>query len=107
MIFWNSHYLLFVMLPGLLIGLWAQYKLHTAYSKYSEVPVACGLTGAEAARKILDRAGLTDMPVEEVEGHLSDHYDPSKRALFLSPDNYNGRSAQDHRPHCRGGRRGA
>jgi hypothetical protein len=92
MIFWNSHYLLFVMLPGLLIGLWAQYKLHTAYSKYSEVPVACGLTGAEAARKILDRAGLTDMPVEEVEGHLSDHYDPSKRALFLSPDNYNGRT---------------
>ncbi len=92
MFFWNSNYMLFVALPGLLIGLWAQYKLHTAYGKYSKVPVESGLTGAEAARQILDRAGLTEMPVEEVEGHLSDHYDPTKRALFLSSDNYHGQT---------------
>lgn len=85
-------YLLFVMLPGLLIGLWAQAKLHFAFSKYSQVPVASGLTGAQAARRILDNAGLNDMPVEEVEGKLSDHYDPTKKALFLSSDNYHGSS---------------
>jgi hypothetical protein len=80
------------MLPGLLIGLWAQMKLHSAYGKYSQVPVESGMTGAEAARHILDQAGLNDMPIEEVEGQLSDHYDPAKRALFLSSDIYNGRS---------------
>jgi uncharacterized protein len=92
MMFWNTNYLLFVMLPGLLIGLWAQWKLHSAYSKYSEVPVESGMTGAEAARRILDNAGLNDMPIEEVEGQLSDHYDPTKRALFLSSDIYSGRT---------------
>ncbi len=85
-------YILFVMLPGLLIGLWAQAKLHFAFSKFSQVPVASGLTGAQAARRILDNAGLNDMPVEEVDGKLSDHYDPTKKALFLSSDNYHGSS---------------
>jgi len=85
-------YILFVMLPGLLIGLWAQAKLHFAFSKFSQVPVASGLTGAQAARRILDNAGLNDMPVEEVEGKLSDHYDPTKKALFLSSDNFHGSS---------------
>jgi Zn-dependent membrane protease YugP len=92
MIFWDLHYLLFVMVPGLLIGLWAQMKLHSAYGKYSRVAAESGMTGAETARRILDQAGLTDMPVAEVEGHLSDHYDPTKRALFLSSDNFHGTS---------------
>lgn len=80
------------MLPGVLIGLWAQMKLHAAFGKYSEVPAESGYTGAEAARHILDQAGLNDVPVEEVEGHLSDHYDPTKKALFLSTENYHGQS---------------
>jgi Zn-dependent membrane protease YugP len=79
-------------IPGLLIGIWAQMKLSHAYGKYSQVPVESGMTGAEAARRILNDAGLNDMPVEEVEGHLSDHYDPSKRALFLSSANFSGRT---------------
>ena len=80
------------MLPGLLIGIWAQVKLHHAYGKYSQVPVDSGLTGAQTARRILDNAGLNDMPIEEVEGRLSDHYDPTKRALFLSSDNFHGQT---------------
>ena len=79
-------------IPGLLLGIWAQIKLSHAYGKYSRVPVDSGMTGAQAAREILDRAGLADMPVEEVPGHLSDHYDPTKRALFLSSDNFHGQS---------------
>src|SRR5882724_12691031 len=84
-------YFLFA-LPGLLIGIWAQIKLSHAYGKYSKVPVDSGMTGAQAARRILDDAGLGDMPVEEVPGHLSDHYDPTKRALFLSSENFHGQS---------------
>src|ERR1035438_9044700 len=84
-------YFLF-LIPGLLLGIWAQIKLHHAYGKYSQVPVESGMTGAEAARRILDSAGLRDMPVEEVPGHLSDHYDPTKRALFLSSDNFHGQT---------------
>jgi uncharacterized protein len=79
-------------IPGLLLGIWAQIKLHHAYGKYSQIQVESGMTGAQAARRILDDAGLNDMPVEEVEGRLSDHYDPSKRALFLSSDNFHGQS---------------
>jgi hypothetical protein len=84
-------YFLF-LIPGLLLGIWAQIKLHLAYGKYSQVPVDSGITGAQAAREILDRAGLADMPVEEVPGHLSDHYDPTKRALFLSSENFHGQT---------------
>ena len=89
---WNMNYLLFVMLPGMLIGIWAQMKLMAAFGKYKNVPVDSGLTGAQAARRILDSAGLNNMPIEEVEGHLSDHYDPTKRALFLSSENFHGAS---------------
>lgn len=92
MMFWDLKYFLFVMLPSLIIGIWAQVKLMSAFGKYSGVPVDSGMTGAQTARRILDQAGLTDLPVEEVEGHLSDHYDPEKRALFLSSDNFHGTS---------------
>jgi len=56
------------------------------------VPVESGMTGAEAAREILDRAGLNNVPVGEVPGRLSDHYDPAKRALFLSSDIFHGQT---------------
>jgi len=89
--YFNPLYLLFAI-PGLLLGIWAQVKLSHAYGKYSQAPVDSGITGAEAAREILDRAGLANVPVEEIPGRLSDHYDPSKHALFLSSSNFHGRS---------------
>ncbi len=84
-------YFLFA-LPGILLGIWAQAKLSHAYGKYSQIGVDSGMTGAQAARTILDRAGLVNVPIEEVPGQLSDHYDPTKRALFLSSDNFHGQS---------------
>ena len=81
-----------MMLPGLLLGIYAQVKLMSTFSKYEKVPASSGLTGAEAARRILDDAGLQDVGVFEVEGRLTDHYDPTKRALFLSTDNFSGNS---------------
>lgn len=92
MFFFDPTYLLCVFLPGLLIGIWAQTRVRSAYGKYSRVPIDSGMTGAEAAREILDQAGLTDVPVLEVPGRLSDHYHPIKRALVLSTDNFHGRS---------------
>jgi Zn-dependent membrane protease YugP len=89
--YFNPLYWLFAI-PGLLLGIWAQIKLHHAYGKYSQVPVESGMTGAEAAREILDRAGLNNVPVEEIPGRLTDHYDPTKRALFLSSDNFHGQT---------------
>jgi hypothetical protein len=80
------------LLPGFLLGIYAQVKLSAAFSHYSQVPPTTGLSGAEAAREVLNSAGLTSMPIEIVEGHLTDHYDPMKKALFLSEENYYGRS---------------
>lgn len=79
-------------IPGLLLGLYAQMKLSSTYAHFSRVPAGSGLSGAEAAREILDRAGLSNMPVREVGGHLTDHYDPIKKTLCLSSENYHGRS---------------
>lgn len=91
MMYFDPLWLLFAI-PGLLLGLYAQIKLSAIYSKYMRVPVESGLSGAEAARRILDHAGLTDVTIEEVPGRLTDHYDPKKRALFLSSENFQERS---------------
>ncbi len=79
-------------IPGMLLGLYAQFKLSATYNRYITVPIQSGISGAEAAREILDKAGLASVAVAEVAGRLTDHYDPTKRALFLSSDNYHGRS---------------
>ena len=88
--FWTDYW--WLMIPGLLLGVYAQIKLSSTYGKYSQIGTESGLTGAQAAREILDQAGLQSVPVEEVGGHLTDHYDPTKRALFLSSENYHGNS---------------
>lgn len=84
-------YLLF-SLPALLLGFWAQYKVKSAFAKYSKVRTYVGLTGAEVARRILDINGLNDVQVEQTNGFLSDHYDPGKRVLRLSSEVYAGNS---------------
>lgn len=81
-----------LMIPGLLLGIYAQIRLSSTYAKYIRIPNERGLSGAEAAREILDAAGMPGMPVKEVGGHLTDHYDPTKKALFLSSENYRGQS---------------
>lgn len=91
MMFFDPLWLLFAI-PGLLLGMYAQFKLSAAYARYSRVGVESGLSGAQAARLILDQAGLNDVAVEPVPGRLTDHYDPRKRALFLSAENFENRS---------------
>jgi Zn-dependent membrane protease YugP len=81
-----------VTIPGALVAIWAQMRLSAAYSTYSQVASQRGLTGADTARSILDRNGMANVEVFRTEGQLSDHYDPSRRALFLSKDVYYGQS---------------
>lgn len=76
--------------PALLLALWAQYRVKSAYAQASQEPA--GQSGAQAARKILDSAHLYDVAIEQTPGHLSDHYDPQHKVLRLSPEVYNGRS---------------
>lgn len=84
-------YLLF-MLPTIVLMLWAQHRVKSTFKKYSEVPNQRRMSGAEAARYILDSHGLSNVPVEPVAGELTDHYDPRSRTLRLSQPVYNGRS---------------
>ena len=86
-----STYLLYAILP-MLLGLFAQMKIQSAYKKYSSVRTLTGMTGQEAARKMLDAHDLTDVRIERVNGTLTDHYDPRGKVLRLSEGVYNSNS---------------
>lgn len=80
-------YLIFAM-PALLLGLWAQFKIKSAFGKYSQVGTYSGVTGAQAARRMLDSSNLRDVPIEATRGALTDHYDPRTKTLRLSEPVY-------------------
>ncbi len=67
----------------------AQRRVQAAFKKYSKVPTASGITGAQAAARILDKNGLSSVDIEPVKGSLTDHYDPRSKTLRLSPEVYN------------------
>lgn len=83
MLFFDPLYLLFAI-PPLLLGLWAQFRVQSAFRQYSKVRIGNGMTGAQMARLILDINGLQTVAVERVNGMLSDHYDPRGKVLRLS-----------------------
>ncbi|QSX08746.1 zinc metallopeptidase [Alkalibacter rhizosphaerae] len=81
-----------ILVPGLIFAAYAQGKVSSTYNRYLRVPNTRGLTGAQTARHILDRNGMTQVNIELVGGKLTDHYDPRKRVLRLSNEVFNGRS---------------
>ena len=81
-----------LVLIGVLISLWASAKVKTTYSKYSRVRSMSGMTGAQAAERILNSAGIYDVRIEHISGNLTDHYDPKNRVLRLSDTVYNSAS---------------
>ena len=83
---------LLIMIVGMLISGAAALWVRSSYSKYSKKRSASGLTGAQTARLILDRNGLTNVRVEPVAGQLTDHYDPRSKVVRLSEDNFRGNS---------------
>ncbi len=90
MFYWDTTYI--ILIPAILFSLYAQSKISTTFNRYLRVAVGSGVTGAQAARMILDHNGLFDIPVEIVRGNLTDHYDPSKKVLRLSQDVFYGNS---------------
>lgn len=76
--------------PALLLALWAQARVRSAYAQAQQMPAP--LSGAAAARHVLDQAGLQSVGIEMVQGHLSDHYDPRDKVLRLSPEVYQSRT---------------
>jgi Zn-dependent membrane protease YugP len=87
--FFDSTYFLF-LIPPMLLAFWAQYRVKSTYAEASRQPAR--LTGAAAARHVLDSAGLHDVAIEQIPGELSDHYDPRSKVLRLSPGVYGQRT---------------
>jgi Zn-dependent membrane protease YugP len=77
---------------GLVLGLWAQFRVKSSFAKYSQVRSASGLTGGEIAKRILADNGIGDVRVERIEGELNDHYDPRSKTLRLSDPVYGSNS---------------
>ena len=88
---WDMMFWVFVG-PAMLLALWAQLRVKSAYARASQVRDSRGMTGAQAARAILDANGLRNIQIEPAQGWLSDHYDPRHKVLRLSPDVYGGNS---------------
>ena len=81
-----------IMIPAIILGLIVQIRLSTTYSRYSKVQSRTGMTGYTAARRILDAAGLRHVPIECIQGELTDHFDPRSNVLRLSNGVYNSSS---------------
>lgn len=84
-------YLLFII-PALLLSIYAQFKVKSTFNRYSQVRSSRGLSGAEAANTILRRNGLSTVSIEPIRGSLTDHYDPTVKALRLSETVYGSNS---------------
>jgi len=89
---YSFHWTIVLMIPGIILTLWAQAKVKSAFKKYSKVGSRSGMTGAEAARRILDSNGLGNVKIDRVPGNLTDHYDPRTGTLRLSDSVYGSRS---------------
>jgi uncharacterized protein len=83
---------LFFLLPGMLLMMWAQFHIKATYAKYAQIESSMGMTGAEVAETILKEMGIHNVAVEPIAGELTDHYDPTAKAVRLSEVVYGSRS---------------
>ena len=83
---------IFILIPAIILTLYAQYKVKTTYLKYSKILAKSGLSGREIAEKLLLRNNINNIKIEPIEGHLSDHDDPRQKKLGLSKEIYYGKS---------------
>lgn len=90
MFYWDPTFVL--LIPAILLSIYAQIKVKSTYSKYKGVASRRGISGLDMAKEILARNGITDMKIENIEGDLTDHYDPRKKVLRLSGENFRGSS---------------
>ncbi|MHB1125980.1 MAG: zinc metallopeptidase [Bacillota bacterium] len=88
--FWDPT--MIILIPAIILSLYAQMKVQSTFHKYDRVQASSRMTGAEVAQRLLNRAGVDHVRVEMIEGRLGDHYDPKSKALRLSPGVYRGSS---------------
>ena len=86
---WYDYYYFILVIPAMLVSLWAQIRVKGTYSKMSKLQNTRGLTGAQAAQRVLSYYGITDVRIEPVAGSLTDHYDPRDNVIRLSQGVYN------------------
>lgn len=77
-----------LVLPAFLFSMWAQHKVTSSFQKYSNQRTRSGITGAAAAQEVLRHAGITDVRIERIGGHLTDHFDPRENVIRLSESVY-------------------
>ena len=82
-----------LVIPAMIFALWAQFKVQSTYKKYASYPTRRGMTGAEAARRILDANGLHHVRIEHIRGELTDHFDPRENVIRLSDAVHDSKSA--------------
>lgn len=90
MFFWDIS--MIILIPGLLLAMYAQAKVSSTYNRYKEITSHSGYTGAQFARKMLNDNGLYDVTITQISGRMSDHYDPRANQVRLSAEVYNGTS---------------
>jgi Zn-dependent membrane protease YugP len=81
-----------LIIPGIIVAVWAQSRVNKAYRTFSKIPVSSGITGREAAQRILESGGVRNVDIRMTNGRLSDNYNPRKKTLNLSEANYSGSS---------------
>lgn len=91
MFYFNSQYLLY-MVPAILVMLAAQWYVKSTYNKWGKIITSSRMTGEQAAQRIISSGGLNDLTIQQTQGHLTDHYDPRKKVLSLSPGVHQGNS---------------
>ena len=87
-LFWGD-WTFIVLIPAMIFAFWAQARVNSTFKRYAKVHSCRGLTGAEAARRVLDAAGLYQVRIEHIRGHLTDHYDPRENVIRLSDATFN------------------
>lgn len=86
--FFMDYYYIILVIPAMLLAVWAQFKVKSTYNKFSKVSNSKGITGAYAAQAVLTHYGITDVRIEQVSGKLTDHYDPKSKVIRLSEGVY-------------------
>ena len=91
--FFIDYWYVVLVLPAVILAFWAQWNVQGTFQRCSRIPTHPGMTGKEAARMVLDRHQLYDVQIEEVQGHLTDHFDPRTNVIRLSSQVYHGNNA--------------
>ncbi len=88
----SAQIFIFLIIPTVILGMYAQMRIQSAYKEWSKVGSKSGIKGHEAARYVMNTAGINDVEITSTRGILSDHYDPTNKRLVLSEQNYHGQS---------------